>query len=1239
MTNDDPSGILEPEIIYDFTIQGFKKKKKDKTRFPIEDPEGVDTTAFPRTSSAPGGVSLTKIAVHDLISEGRIEGLVTGTYVFSGNIGDTGWASAVFLPYDIAPGTSVRWLRSVLWNEVPVVDSQNRFNFQDVNISFTPGLPNGTTSNLLSSELTKTRAIGERLRYGSDFAKIYRILNKNCKAVEINIRVNQLSRTNQTKEEFGDIEETTVKYILSYKPLFSSPGKTPGDYSSPSEQTIRGKITNGYIKSTRINLFTNSTTFIYDQDFVGWEIKIQRTTEDSITSAVRNQTFVDSLTEVYGNIFTYPNSAIVGSKFSAEYFSQVPSRAFDTKGLRVKIPSNYDPIKRSYTNPDDWDGTFKEDGNGNIKKEWTDNPAWCFYDILTNRRYGLGQYIDEDSVDKWNLYKIGQYCDVLVSDGYGGIEPRFSCNLVLLNRENAYDVINNMASIFRAMVYYGGGAIFAVQDAPKEVTYEFTNANVENGDFQYASSSKRVRHSVAIVRYNDKTNFYKPAIEYIEDFDAIRKYGIRELEIAAFGCTSRGQALRFGRWALLTETLETETISFTAGLEASLLRPGDVFKVFDYNRRARRHGGRTNRIYHSGRILLDSEITGLNATSLYHFSLLTPTFYYDPSLITGLNISDYNNLRRSYVQNNTFLGNQASGITGADGIVRTEISFNSGFQTGQYVLSGNLIWMIEGSGENDPYFKQFDYYRVIRVQEKDSKYVVAGVQYAVDKYKQIESGIDFQQNNNACISPTSPENLQLNVVNVTANTKRIDYKFSVPNLTGINKFLVYGRTGIWNFPADFSGTQYLVNTLPTGILSGSYTPSINHDYYFLVYSLNNCGQKSTGYASGNITIEGINPLRDVIISSLTLDDAVGTNAAGSKQTGIFTDAEPVFVWQVGANSTASLPQDIYYRVTAREPSPNSAPSSNLYYEETGILKGQVSNLLYEFTMHKNRTATSTNGITGPFREFDFVVEAMDKNGNSSAGGNFVINDDADYNNSNGYDILYVSNPRVTGFRLTTGTLSPTDIYHTEQSITNDGDVRIRLISGSLPEDVAGGYLYVGNVPFTKNEAYGLIPTTGQITRFDIVDSGNPLVTIANLTGVNEAYIAVSFYDLFDQAILSTGIAIATGLEMSNVAKVYKRNAFVKNAFTFKNWIEVTLDYRNQQLNDWWKYSAGISGITFTQYFDTIDNATRFKHNILFTEALPTNEYVVFGSQPTTKNLGSFTLERFTGKHFFGVLHV
>ena len=367
-------------------------------------------------------------------------------------------------------------------------------------------------------------ADGRVVGNNEDDIKVYRILNKDCRGVNVNVRFGPLHKRNQTTEEYGDIEITKVEYTIEYRAVYSN--GLVDNWPSPEKVTVEGKLNYPYLKSTRVN-FVKSTT--YDtSNFAGWEVKITRLTADSIFSSLVNQTYIDSITEIYGNKFLFPNSALVRSKFSAEFFAQVPERAFDVKLLKVKIPSNYDPIKRTYSG--DWDGTFA------ATKQWTDNPAWCYYDLITNSRYGLGKYIGEDYFDKWTLYEIAKYCDVLVDDGNGGLEPRFTCNLLINTREEAFKVINDFASIFKSIIYYNNGTLYLNQDKKEtedDVVFDFTNASVENGNFVYSSAPKNSRNTVAIVRYNNKNNFYKPSVEYVQDVDLLKKYGRRDFEFTA----------------------------------------------------------------------------------------------------------------------------------------------------------------------------------------------------------------------------------------------------------------------------------------------------------------------------------------------------------------------------------------------------------------------------------------------------------------------------------------------------------------------------------------------------------------------------------------------------------------------------------------------------------------------------------------------------------------------------------
>lgn len=1203
---------------------GGKGGKKQQVRYPSEQEEGVNTSSFPRTTTNlkdfPGAVSLTKIEVFDLLGEGEQEGLVTGDYSYIGTLGNVGWDQVLVTGYAAAPGTDIHWARSVYWNEVPVVNTRNEYNFQSVELKYTPGYPDGSLSNLLTNELTTSRGIGERLRYGYDFGKTYRLYNKDIKAFEVNVRFNQLSKTNVTPEEYGDTEETTVTYWIQWKPIYSTVGKTPNIYPNSQFEEVRGKISQGYIRTTRISLF--STSLIYDADFVGWEINIYRSTPDSTNNQVRNQSYIDSITEVFGDTFVYPNSAIASARFSAEYFSQIPSRAFDCKLLKVKVPSNYDGLTKQYTS--DWDGTFKED------KEWTDNPAWCFYDLITNKRYGLGRYIDEDQIDKWTLYQIARYCDTLVPNGEGGLEPRFTCNLLITSREEAYKVINDMASIFRAMTYYFAGSIYAVQDAFKSPIYQFTNANIENGDFQYSSSSRRVRHTVAIIRYNDKTNFYKPAVEYVEDVEGIRKYGIREVELTAFGCTSRGQALRLGRWALVSENAETESVSFVAGLEGNYLRPGDVIQVQDNNRTIDYWGGRVHTVYDSGHFLLDREITGLESSNLYYLSLLTPTFNYDVSQVDVVSSANEPNIRRKSIQKTAFGLSHVSGATGIDGVVRTDLQLPIGarFDVTNYTLTGNPVWMIEGSGISNKFYDQWDYYRVLRIEEQNqNKFAISAIQYASGKFDSIDSGVNFQESSYGTSVPNEPLNLKLKEVAISTFSKKIDYTFTIASIEGVNSFRVYVKFGSDFVVADLASNNntYLIATLQANERGGSYIPAENGTYYFRVYSANRFGTVSTAFAAANITIQGIAKLRNLIVGGLVLEEEAAETSivGGNKKSSEAVNPETLFKWQLGLSSYGQLPTgNFYYRFTAREPANGNTPSSNVYFEQTGLLKDEVTNLNYRFDFYNNVNSVSTLGVRGPFRNYDAVVEGHLGDGTSTAGGNFVINNDSDYSNSNGYDILAVSNPPIPSVVLTENASSDTTSWQTEQWISPEGEIKLRFLKSSFPPDLGGAYAYYSTDAFNKVEALNIASTNKVINKALIFESGNPFVIqTTTLTGASEAYFLLSLFDLFDAANLATGKYIEDKINMSNIVKINKRSdiALYSDAFYYA-WIEVSIAPTNASLSlDWVYKNYGISNVSFGE-----NNQSSSDFVFTFAKPLPNTNYVVHATSVHDSNfIGSF----------------
>lgn len=470
--------------------------------------------------------------VVDLVSEGEIVGLVNG-------------------------------LKSVYLNDTPVQNPDGSFNFSGVTMvsrvgtqsqDYIPGFASVEAETAVSVPVEAAAPV------------VRSISNANANAVRVTVSVPQLSAQNTSN---GDLGGTSVSIAIDVQ-------TAGGGYVNKITDTISGKTTSRYQRAYRIDLTGSGP----------WDVRVRRLTPDSTSSALNNATNWDSYTEIVDAKLRYPNSALVAMAVDAERFNSIPKRGYEIKGLLVRIPNNYNPATRTYAGI--WDGTFTT--------AWTDNPAWHFYDLVTNDRYGLGNFIDASQVDKWALYEIAQHCDELVPDGFGGMEPRFTCTLYLQSREEAFKVINDMAAIFCGMAFWGTGSIIPAQDAPSEPVKLFSNANVvpsaEGMYFNYAGSSIKTRHTVALVSWNDPADRYKQKIEYVEDLAGIALYGIVQTEVVALGCTSRGQAHRYGRRILYTERMETETISFRAGLDGLDLAPGDVFQTTDPVRAGVRLGGR-----------------------------------------------------------------------------------------------------------------------------------------------------------------------------------------------------------------------------------------------------------------------------------------------------------------------------------------------------------------------------------------------------------------------------------------------------------------------------------------------------------------------------------------------------------------------------------------------------------------------------------------------------------------------
>ncbi|SED05715.1 Phage-related protein, tail component [Pseudomonas saponiphila] len=485
----------------------------------------------PRPSvEAPDSLQSTAYArILDLVSEGEIVGLKNGK-------------------------------RSVFLNETPLANADGSLNFSGVTLetrngsqdqTYIPGFP----------AVENESSVAVELRSDQPWSKA--ITNLQLSAVRIRLAVSRLAQTNTSN---GDTNGYTVRYAID----LSTDG---GVFVEVLQAAFSGKTSSKYERSHRVDLPAATA---------GWTVRVRRLTPNSTSGAIADTTSVESITDVIDAKLRYPGSAIIGLQFDASQFQSIPTRSFELQGRIIRVPSNYDPLTRVYSGV--WDGTFKS--------AWTDNPAWIYYDLLLHQRYGLGHLLNAAQVDKWELYRIGQYCDQPVSDGKGGTEPRFTCNLYLSVRADALKVLQDLATTFRGMAYWGAGSVMAVADMPEDPVYTYSNANVVDGKFVYGGSAKKTRYSVALVSWNDPADFYRQKVQYVDDPEGIARYGVQQTEITATGCTSQAQAQRIGKWALLTNRLETESVSFSVGLDGTLARPGQIIRVADNDRAGRRIGGR-----------------------------------------------------------------------------------------------------------------------------------------------------------------------------------------------------------------------------------------------------------------------------------------------------------------------------------------------------------------------------------------------------------------------------------------------------------------------------------------------------------------------------------------------------------------------------------------------------------------------------------------------------------------------
>ena len=471
-------------------------------------------------------------------------------------------------------------LKSVLLNSTPVLDSEGNTNISGVTVVFRAGEQEQTPPEGFESSGSET-VLGTEVKYDTPITRT--ITSANIDRLRFTFGVQALVETTSK----GDRNPSEVRLLVQIQ--------RNGGWVTEKDITIKGKTTSQYLASVVVGSLPPRP----------FNIRMRRMTPDSTTDQLQNKTLWSSYTEIIDVKQCYPNTALVGVQVDSEQFgSQQVSRNYHLRGRILQVPSNYNPQTRQYSGI--WDGTFKP--------AYSNNMAWCLWDMLTHPRYGMGKRLGAADVDKWALYVIGQYCDQSVPDGFGGTEPRITCNAWLTTQRKAWDVLSDFCSAMRCMPVWNGQTLTFVQDRPSDKVWTYNRSNVvmpdDGAPFRYSFSALKDRHNAVEVNWIDPNNGWETATELVEDTQAIARYGRNVTKMDAFGCTSRGQAHRAGLWLIKTELLETQTVDFSVGAEGLRHVPGDVIEICDDDYAGISTGGRVLAVNSQTRTLtLDREIT------------------------------------------------------------------------------------------------------------------------------------------------------------------------------------------------------------------------------------------------------------------------------------------------------------------------------------------------------------------------------------------------------------------------------------------------------------------------------------------------------------------------------------------------------------------------------------------------------------------------------------------------------
>lgn len=684
----------------------------------------------------------------DLISEGEIQGLVDGE-------------------------------QSIYLDNTPYKDANGNANFEGITVYTRNGTKNQDVIEL-GDRTEEERNVGVVVQ--KDFPVTRTITDNDVDAVRITLSFPALATSSGTKP-------ATVEYQIAVR-------YSGGSYTTVVDQTNGGKVSGQsaqeYARDHEIKL-----TGAFPVD-----IKVTRITADATAASTNNAFSWASYSKIVYGRFRYPNAALVGIRLDSEQFNAVPRRSYRVRGIKIKIPDNatVDSNTGRLIYSGVWTGTF------HATKYWCSDPAWILYDLLISSRYGFGDHIAESRLDKFSFYEASVYASALVPDGFGGTEPRFSCNVNIQTEEDAYKLINNLCSVFRAMPYWTAGSLSIAHDAPSDPVYLFTPANVTTQGFSYSGSSLKGRPTVALVSYLD-LDIRDIAKEVVEDRDGITRYGVITTEIDAFGCTSRGQARRVGEWLLYVNRYEGEVVNFVTSIDAGVvIRPGDVIAISDPVRSEQRYGGR---------------ITSATTTAITVDSATGLTLGTSPQLSVVLPDGTVETKTVSSIVGNVFTVSSAYSVA----------------------PNSNSIWVYEVAGE------VASTWRVIGITESDQNlYSINATAYEVGKYDVVERDQPLVRRDITNLNelPSAPTNLSATEELYEANGVILSkLTVSWTPTSGVDRYRIRWRLqdGNWE-ETEQSGVGY---EIPNTVLG---------NYELEVYSISSTNLRSSVAANLTVTVYG-----------------------------------------------------------------------------------------------------------------------------------------------------------------------------------------------------------------------------------------------------------------------------------------------------------------------------------------------------------------------------------------------